>query len=186
MRIDDAQRDVRTTFLGGFAGQLVSGALWLGAAALGTWSSPRRAILLLVVGGMFIFPLTQGVLRLMRRRATLASGSPMNGLAMQVAFTVPLMLPVALGATLHRLDWFFPACMVVVGAHYLPFVFLYGMPMFAALGGILVAAGLALALWVPEPFAAGGWLTGAVLWAFALAGRAQVAREQGAAGSTAG
>ena len=27
--IADAQRDVRTTFLGGFPGQLVSGALWL-------------------------------------------------------------------------------------------------------------------------------------------------------------
>ena len=59
MVVADAQRDVRLTFMGGFPGQTVSGAIWLLSAALGTWASPRMAILVLVVGGVFIFPLTQ-------------------------------------------------------------------------------------------------------------------------------
>ena len=58
MEISEAQRDVRTTFVGGFAGQLVAGTLWLLSAALATWRSPRIAIWVLVVGGIFIFPLT--------------------------------------------------------------------------------------------------------------------------------
>jgi hypothetical protein len=65
MTIAEAQRDVRTTFLGGFPGQLVSGLIWLASAALATWSSHKAAILALAVGGIFIFPLTQLLLRLL-------------------------------------------------------------------------------------------------------------------------
>ena len=44
-----------------------------------------------------------------------------------------------------RLNWFFPALMVLVGAHYLPFATLYGMPMLLFLAGILIAAGVVIA-----------------------------------------
>jgi len=172
MEIVEAQRDVRETFVGGFAGQLVSGVLWAASAALTTWSSPRSGILLLVVGGVAIFPMTQLLLKAMGRRASLPPGHPMNGLAMQVAFTLPLNLPLVGAATLHRPEWFYPAMMVALGTHYLPFVFLYGMWQFAALGGALVSVGLALALWLPGPMALGGWFTAVALLAFALVGRA--------------
>ncbi len=52
MRIDDAQRDIRQAFLGGFVGQLVSAVLWLVSAALGTWGDHRYAIGVLVFGGV--------------------------------------------------------------------------------------------------------------------------------------
>jgi hypothetical protein len=162
-------------FVGGFVGQTVSAALWLASAAFATWSSPRAGILVLVLGGMMIFPLTQLGLRLMGQRAALSRDNPMGQLAMQVAFTVPLNLLVVGGATLCRLNWFYPACMVVVGAHYLPFVHLYGMWQFWILGGLLVAGGAVLALYAASSFALGGWLTAAILFAFALIGR-RVAR----------
>jgi hypothetical protein len=44
----------------------------------------------LVVGGMFIFPLTQLLLRLMGRPASLPKGHPMNVLAMQITFMLLL------------------------------------------------------------------------------------------------
>jgi hypothetical protein len=47
--ISDAQRDVRTVFLGGFAGQLVSSGVWLLSAAAATWLSHRTAVLVLVI-----------------------------------------------------------------------------------------------------------------------------------------
>ncbi len=176
MDIRTAQRDVRTTFLGGFAGQLVSGTLWLTAAVLATWGTPTAAIAVLVLGGMLIFPLTQLTLRLMGRPAGLPSGHPMNGLAMQAAFVLPLHLPLVGAAALYRIEWFFPAFMIALGAHYLPFVFLYGMPHFAALAAFLVLAGLALALYGPPVFALGAWVTAAALLAFAFVGRAAAAR----------
>jgi hypothetical protein len=96
---------------------------------------------------------------------------------MQVAFTLPLSLPVVGAAALYRLNWFFPAFMIILGAHYLPFVFLYGMRIFAVLCGLLVSAGLGLALYAPSPFALGAWVTGGVLLVFAFAGRRVALRE---------
>ena len=53
----------------------------------------------------------------------------MNALAIQIAFTLPLTLPVVIGIAALRPAWFYPAFMITLGAHYLPFVFLYGMAM---------------------------------------------------------
>ena len=113
----------------------------------------------------------------MGRRASLSPHNPMGQLAMQVAFTVPFNLLVVAGATLYRLNWFYPACMIVVGSHYLPFVFLYGMPMFYALGGVLVASGFAIGRLSLGPWHVGAWVTAVTLLAFGVVGRVLVNRE---------
>ena len=162
---------MRSAFLGGFMGQLVSSVLWLASAALGTWGTPRLAIAFLLIAGVFIFPMTRLGLRLMGRSGRVSSENALHGLGAQVAFVLPLTLPVVGAATLYRVEWFFPALMVALGAHYVPFVFLYGMRMFAVLAAALWGGGLALALWIEAPFAAGAWYTAAVLLAAALLGR---------------
>ena len=171
MHISEAQRDVRTVFVGGFAGQLVSGAIWLASAAAGTWSSTRIAILILVFGGMMIFPLTQVVLKAMGKTGTLPRGHPMNGLAMQAAFVLPSTFPLIYAAAAHHLYWFYPAFLIALGAHYLPFIFLYGMPQFGDLSGLLTTAGVLIGVYAHEPFALGGWVGGGILVAFAFVGR---------------
>jgi hypothetical protein len=173
-----AQREVRTVYRGGFYGQLVSGVLWLASAAAGVWGSERLAIVILIAGGFFIFPATTLLLRAAGGRSSLGSGHPMNGLAMQVAFTLPLVLPIVGAAALYRLNWFYPAFMVALGAHYLPFVVLYGMRMFALLCAVLVGGGIALALYGPDSFTLGGWVTGVVLLIAAFVGKASVEREE--------
>ena len=45
MDIQDAQRESRSVYIGGFWGQLVSSIIWLVSAALGTWVSPKASIL---------------------------------------------------------------------------------------------------------------------------------------------
>lgn len=172
LTLAEAQRDVRATFLGGFPGHLVVAAIWFASAALATWVSARAGIVALVFAGIFIFPLTQLVLRLMGRPAALPKGNPMNALAMQTAFIVPLCLPLVGAAALCRLVWFYPAFMIVVGVHYLPFVTLYGMRAYAALAAILIAAGLLIGLYVPSPFALGGWLAAFLFLVFAFVFRA--------------
>ena len=178
LTIADAQRDVRTVYRGGYAGQLVSGLIWLTSAALGTWVSTKFAIIVLVVGGAFIFPLTQLLLRLVSGRGSLPRGHPMNALAMQIAFMAGFCLPLIGAATVHRLDWFYPSFMIVLGAHYLPFTFLYGMRQFLVLGGLLIATGLLLGLYGPSVFSLGGWITGALLLVFALTGYRSVAADR--------
>jgi len=166
--ISEAQRDVREVYVGGFFGQLVSGIVWLVAAAVGTWGSPGAAMLALWLGGCVIFPLTTLALRLSRRPVALPRGHPMASLAMQIAFTVPIGLLLALAVAQYRPQWFFPASMLIVGAHYLPFAFLYGMRLFLWLASVLVVGGTAIALWVPGSFSTGGWVTGVTLVVFAF------------------
>jgi len=178
MLVSDAQREVRLTFMGGFPGSMVSGAMWLASAALGTWGSTENAILLLVVGGAFIFPLTQVLLRAMGRRASLDPGNPLSALAMQIAFTIPLSLPLIGAATVHRLDWFYPAFLIVVGAHYLPFVFLYGMWTFVLLAAAMIGGGTWIGITMSGPFSFGGWYGGALIVAYGVLGLILTGREE--------
>lgn len=64
MLVEEAQREVRSVYMNGVVGAVVSGTLWLAAAALGTWIGHYHAMFALVFGGMFIFPAMQLVLRL--------------------------------------------------------------------------------------------------------------------------
>ena len=168
MLVAAAQSDVRRVYAGGFYGQLVSGGVWLSAAAVATWISTTGSVAVLFLGGTIIFPLTLLIIKMSGEPASLPSGHPMTPLAMQIAFTVPIGLVVVLAMLTGRGELFFPASMVIVGAHYLPFVFLYGMRMYTYLAVALVVPGLVLLVWVPAPFAAGGWITGAILMAFAF------------------
>jgi hypothetical protein len=88
MLISDAQPEVRTVYLGGFVGQLVSALIWFVSAAIAT----------------FVDPL----------------------------------------------------------------VFLYGMNTFAVLAAVLTGAGFAIGFMAPEQVVMGGWVRGAVLFAFAF------------------
>src|SRR3954447_15139237 len=107
MDIQDAQREMRSVYVGGFWGQLVSSVIWLASAILGTWVTPRASILTVVIGGFFIFPLTQLLLRLSTRR-TPSRANPFTGLGMQVAFVLPFSMLLLVPVGLYRLTWFFP------------------------------------------------------------------------------
>ena len=147
MDIQDAQGEVRFVYIGGFWGQIVSSVIWLVSAALGTWVTPRASILAVVIGGFLIFPLTQMLLRLSGRSAALSKENPFSSLGMQVAFVLPFSMLLLMPVGHYNLNWFFPALMVLMGAHYLPFATLYGMRMFLFLSGILIAMGVVIALY---------------------------------------
>ncbi len=176
--IDIAQKEMRSAFLGGFAGQFVSGLLWLIAAAISLWVSQTYGMLFLFFACMGIFPLTQLTLRLIGRPAKVEKSNTLWGLGSQIAFTVPINFLLVGGIILYRDMWFFPSAMIIVGSHYLPFVTLYGMKSYALLAGLLVLGGFGLALYGPAIFSAGGFLTGVVLILFSFHCRASVLREE--------
>lgn len=168
MEVTEAQREIRSVYVNGAVGQAVSGVIWLLSASLGTFLSVQAGVISLFVGGVFIFPLTQLALRLSGRSATLSSENPLDGLAMQVAFIVPLLIPVIGAAALYNINWYYPAFMIVVGVHYLPFVFLYGMKAYAVLGAVLIGGGVAIGWTLPDRFAVGGWVAAIALLVFSL------------------
>lgn len=178
MNFKEYQFEMRSAFLGGFGGQLVSGIIWLVAAAISLLTKPTIGMAALFFGSMFIFPLTQLVVRLIGRPGKVSNQNGLWMLGSQTAFTVPINFLLVGAATLYKTEWFFPAAMIVVGSHYLPFITLYGMRMFGILAAVLVMAGAGLALYGPPIFSLGGWFTGVVLIVFAFLGRATVLKEE--------
>jgi hypothetical protein len=168
MEVTEAQWEVRSVYINGAVGQAVSGMIWLLSVSLGTFVSVQAGVVSLFVGGVCIFPLTQLALRLNGRTATLSSENPLDGLAMQVAFIVPLLIPVIGAAALHNINWYYPAFMIVVGVHYLPFVFLYGTKAYAVLAAVLIGGGVTIGWTLPESFTVGGWVAALALLVFSL------------------
>lgn len=162
MTVPDAQREMRAAFANASVGGFVSGALWLASAAIGTWGSAHAAILALSLGGVLIFPVTMMVCRLLGFPGRLSPGNPLHNLGTEAALVVPLLLPVVFGAMHYKLSWFYPGLLVVVGAHYLPFVTLYGKPSFWALGMAMIVAGLGVGIYASQSFTLGGWVGGAM------------------------
>ena len=176
MLISEAQTEVRRVYLGGLVGNSVAGVLWLASSCLAVWYSRSAAIGLLVVGGFFIYPVLSLVLRLLGRPSAVRSTNPFRFLAIQVAFVLPLSMPLVAPVVAYRAVWFYPAMLILVGAHYLPFATLYGMRSFLVLAALLITAGLAIALYLPTHFSLGGWIGGAILVVFAMLGYAEMRR----------
>jgi hypothetical protein len=178
MNIVDAQRENRFRFSGGFYGQAVSGLIWLVSASFASWGSPNTAIVLLLVGGFFIFPITETLVRTVGTRSKFSSGNSLPQLGMQVAFVLPFSMPLLLPVSRFDLNLFYPALMILLGAHYLPFVFLYGMRMFAVLAAFLLGGGIIIAMYLSSSFSIGAWYTGTILLVFAAVGRSLVHKER--------
>ena len=178
MIITEAQKEIRSAYLGGFVGQLIAGIIWAASAAASTWGTARLGMAILFFVSMLLFPFTQIILRWMGRPAALSKENSLNQLATQIAFTVPIGFILVGATTLYRENWFYPASMIVVGAHYLPFIFLYGMPQFGVLTGLLIVGGVGIGLYGPNTFSLGGWISAVILIIFAFIGRSVILREE--------
>ena len=168
MDIRSAQEDVRNAYVRGSLAQGIMGVFWLVAAGLGNWVSEYAAILVMVLAVALTFPVTLLALHLLGRPMGLPGGHPMTPLVFQVAVVIPLSLILIGPISLYNLNWFFPALMFVMGIHYIPFIFLYGMWEFGVLVVALLTGGIAIGLLYPHAFAPAGWFTGIVLLVFAL------------------
>lgn len=181
MEVEAAQREVRRVYAGGFPGLVISGSVWLVAAALGTWLSWQAAMWALVVGGASVFFLLELLLRTVGHDPGLDRDNPLSGLTLQLAFLLPLLLPLILAAFQHRDDWLFPAFMIALGAHFLPFMFLFGMWEFGALGMVMALSGVVFGFVPGESFVVAGWYGAAVQLLFGFIALGVVRREQGSA-----
>jgi hypothetical protein len=177
MNVGDAQREIRGHFAGGFYGQLVSSAIWAIAATLAVLVSNSAAIAALVFGGFLIFPFTE-LLAQVNRTPALSKTNELKWLGLQVALVLPISMLLLFPVVRYNVCLFFPGMMVLLGAHYIPFVFLYGMRIYAGLAALLVCGGVLFSQYSRQPFSIGAWFTAAVLLGFALSARVVVARER--------
>jgi hypothetical protein len=178
-----AQRDMRVAYLDGAPGVLVSGLVWAVAGCVAVWSTPQRAIWALFIGGALIHPLAVLLTRLLGYTGRHALGNPLGPLAMATTFWMIMMLPLAYGVSLLRIDLFFPAMLLVIGGRYLCFHTLYGKRLYWIFGATLALASYAL-IGLNASVALGGFAGAVIEVVFAcvlLAGARREAAVQGAA-----
>ena len=166
--MSDQHMEFRRCHLGGAVYLTVEGLLWLIAATLGAVGRVPAAMLLLLLGGMFIYPIATACSRLIKLPRPRGSNR-LGVLSAWVALTIPLGLPLVFMATsAGREHLFFPAFSVLVGAHWLPFSYIYSMRSFIALAGVLVLVGVLFGFIITQSFSACGFVAGGVLLLFAI------------------
>lgn len=72
--------------------------------------------------------------------------NPLGHLALEGTVWLLLALALAYGLSVYRVEWFFPALLLLIGGRYLTFQTLYGMRAYWAGGTALAATGAALAI----------------------------------------
>ena len=163
----DAQREAREIFLGGSVGQAVTGTLWLVSTLFGTLVGIRAAVEALFLGGFFIFPITQGVLKLMGRPASLKKENPLSNYTLLSVLAMTLLYPLVYASCLRNINWFYPSFLIIIGTHYLSFVALYGLLHYLVLGVVMAGGGILIGFLLPYSFTAGGWFGALLVLSFA-------------------
>ncbi len=89
---------------------------------------------------MFIHPVAVRLNKAIGRPGQRSRGNPFGPLAMASTFWLILSLPLAYSLSLLRIDWFFPAMLLVIGGRYLTFSSIYGLRIYWACGAALALA----------------------------------------------
>ncbi len=148
-----AQADMRQAYWHGAFGVLASALAWAIATGIAATGRPQQAVWALLIGGMFIFPVSLVMAKLAGRAGMHQKTNPLGRLAMFSTFGLLAGCALALWVATMKLEWFFPTMLLVIGGRYLVFTAVYGLRLYWALGFTLAAAGLVLGgvLTAPSP-----------------------------------
>ena len=139
--LSQAQADMRWAYLGGASGMFASSIVWLGAAIATTQTSAEQAVWVLFIGAILIHPAGVLIAKLFGRPGNHSTGNPLGPLAWASTLWLIFSLPLAYAVSLLRIEWFFPAMLLVIGGRYLVFSSLYGMRIYWGCGLTLAGAG---------------------------------------------
>ena len=142
--ISEAQADMRSGYVNGSVGIIVSGLVWLTSALVAFQFSDKKAIWTLLIGGMFIYPLSVLLAKLLGLSDAHTKGNPLANLAMEGTIFMLMCLPTAFGLSLQHSEWFFQAMLLIIGGRYLTFASIYGNKLYWILGAALGIAAYVL------------------------------------------
>jgi hypothetical protein len=114
-------------------------------------ASPSQAVWVLFIGGAMIHPAGILICKLLKAPGHHTRGNPLASLAGASTFWLILSLPLAYVASMQRIEWFFPAMLLIIGGRYLTFATLYGMRLYWVLGFALSGSGIALGVLNVQP-----------------------------------
>ena len=142
--LNSAQADMRLAYLSGAPGMFMSAAAWLAAATTALVASPKQAVWVLFIGGALIHPVSTLLCKVLGRSGKHAPGNPLAPLAFATTLWMIFCLLLVYGVSVLRIEWFFPAMLLVIGGRYLTFSLLFAMRLYWFVGLTLAASGYLL------------------------------------------
>lgn len=161
MLFEELQKDMRTAYIGGGTGILVSSLVWFISGFTGLFSTSEMSILVFFLGGMLIYPLGTASTKLFNRTGKHQKNNPLAFLAFESTAILFIGLFMAYSIFQIGKEWFFPIMLMIIGARYLVFQSIYGMRVYWALGLILTISGM-ICLTSGQPFYIGGIIGGVI------------------------
>ena len=152
---------MRNAYLGGSTGALCSATAWFAAGLATMFHSPKAGIITLLIGGMVIFPASVVLSKILGHTGKHASDNPLAPLAIYGTIWMLVSIPIAIGASLYRIEWFFPAMLLIIGGRYMTFDTLYGNKTYLVFGATLAITAIILSVLQAAP--AYGAFGGAVI-----------------------
>ena len=134
---------MRRSYIWGATGIMTSGSVWLVAGLVAYLKDPRLSVWVLFIGAGFIVPISNALDKLLGASGKHSRGNPLSALAMESTVFMLMCLPLAYGLGQQKMEWFFPAVLMIIGGRYLVFSSIYGTRLYWLLGGLLGAGGYA-------------------------------------------
>jgi len=164
----DFHKELRRTYLGAAPHTLCVGSLWIISGIIANYLTKEFAILFFFFACGVNFPLGELLRKAMKIQNVLSKENNLPKLFMYLSFTIPLSMPIVYMACKYNINWFFPAFAVLVGAHYLPFIWAYKMPTFGLLAALIISVGVLCALKFSNSFPMAAYMTGTAMILFAV------------------
>lgn len=133
----DFQQDMRRGYIWGATGIMTSGLIWLSAGLVASLHDPRTSIWVLFIGAAFISPVSNLLNKLLGAPGKHSEGNHLSNLALETTVWMIMCLPLAYGLAHFRIEWFYPAVLMIIGGRYLTFASIFGTRLYWLLGGLL-------------------------------------------------
>ena len=159
-------KEIRISYLGGFSILLLEGFFWILAGILWDFVSYKIGILVIIISGTFFYPLStllQNILKCPKIRKE----NPLNLLFTQLGLTLPFSFPIIFLLTKENVNLFFPALTIIIGSHYLPFIYAYKLNSYWILAALLVIGGSLFGFIAFDNISYCAYYTGSLLLIFA-------------------
>jgi len=172
----DDHEEMRISYLGGFSILFIEAIFWILAGILGNLISVKIGIFVIIIGGTFFYPL--GLLaQYLLKRPKIREDNSLKLLFTQIGLMIPFSFPLIFMITKENVNFFFPALTIIVGIHYIPFVYAYSMKLYWILAILLILGGTYFGFMNPDNFHFCALYTGIILFLFAFFFRYLVAKE---------
>lgn len=164
----DFATELRRTYLGAAPHTLFAAAVWLAGGVVGEVFSTGLGILIFIVSASFTFPVGELIRKMMKVPNVMSNENDLGKMFMLSAFGIPLCYPIIYLVCKSNINYFFPAFSILIGAHYLIFIYGYGMISFGLLSILLVVQGTVSAVFYTDQFALSAYITSIILFLFGV------------------